>query len=146
MPRYFTLDEARQYLPAVDVAIREGIVARRNLELAEKDHDAQRERIMFSGGMTVDHEAAQHNREKRDSSAAKLKQLLRGFDQIGCVVKDLDIGLIDFPALYRGKEVYLCWRLGEPDIAFWHEVEEGFAGRRPIDADFLRECRGDSQL
>jgi hypothetical protein len=145
MPRYFTLDDARGYLPAVNLAVREGIVARRNLDLAEKDHDARRERIMFSGGMSVDQEAAQQTREKRDSSSAKLKQLLRAFDEIGCVVKDLDVGLIDFPALYRGKEVYLCWRLGEADIAFWHGVEEGFAGRRPIDAEFLRECRGDSQ-
>jgi hypothetical protein len=70
--------------------------------------------------------------------------MFENFEEIGCVVKDLDIGLIDFPALYRGKEVYLCWRLGEPDIDFWHPTDEGFAGRRPIDGEFLRECGGDS--
>jgi len=144
MPRYFTLAEARQYLPAVSQAIREGIDARKTLQAAEHDRDVLREQIMFSGGMSVDQEAALRSRERRESSAAKLKQLLECFEEIGCVVKDLEIGLIDFPSLYRGKEVYLCWRLGEPDIAFWHRVEDGFAGRQSIDDAFGRECRGDT--
>jgi hypothetical protein len=142
MPRYFTLAEARQYLPELDTAIRGGIEAKRNLEAADEDHRARLQRIMFAGGMVVNQEAASHTREKRETNAAKLKQMLESFQEIGCVVKDLDIGLIDFPALYRGKEVYLCWRLGEPDIGYWHPVDEGFAGRRPIDRDFLRECGG----
>ena len=143
MPRYFTLAEARQCLPAVGSAIREGIAARKTLESAEEDHRARRERIMFSGGMSVDAEAAFDTRKKRESSAEKLQHMLRIFDEIGCVVKDLEIGLIDFPTLYRGREVYLCWKLDEPDIGFWHAVEDGFAGRKPIDRDFLRECGGD---
>jgi hypothetical protein len=142
MPRYFTLAEAREYLPGLDLAIRGGIEAKKNLEAAEEDHRARLQRIMFAGGMLVNQEAASDTRQKRDSNAAKLKQMLESFQEIGCIVKDLEIGLIDFPALYRGKEVYLCWRLGEPDIAYWHPVEEGFAGRRPIDRDFLRECGG----
>ena len=101
------------------------------------------EKIMASGGMAVDREAAYLTREKRDSNSAKLKQMLENFQEIGCVVKDLDIGLVDFPALYHGKEVYLCWRLGETDIGFWHPVDDGFAGRRAIDREFLRECGGE---
>ena len=62
---------------------------------------------------------------------------------IGCVVKDLDIGLIDFPTEFRGEEVYLCWKLGEPRIEFWHGVEEGFRGRKAIDQDFRDHHRGD---
>jgi hypothetical protein len=58
-------------------------------------------------------------------------------------VKDLELGLLDFPTLYRGKEVCLCWRLGEPEIAFWHEVDEGYKGRKPIDQAFLENHRGD---
>ena len=57
--------------------------------------------------------------------------------EIGCLIKDLDIGLIDFPTTYRGEEVYLCWKLGEPGIEYWHGVDEGFRGRKPIDQDFL---------
>jgi hypothetical protein len=51
----------------------------------------------------------------------------------GCVLKDWRTGLVDFPGLYRGRRVWLCWRLGEPTVAFWHELHEGYAGRRPID-------------
>jgi hypothetical protein len=58
-------------------------------------------------------------------------------------VKDLDIGLVDFPTTFNGVEVYLCWKLGEPGIEFWHGVEEGFRGRKPIDREFLENHRGD---
>ena len=53
--------------------------------------------------------------------------------ETGCVVKDLDEGLVDFPSLIEGEEVYLCWKLGEEHIDFWHGVDEGFAGRKPLD-------------
>jgi hypothetical protein len=142
MPRYFTLAEARQHLPSVAGAIRDGMDAKKVMEAAEQDHRTLVERIMFSGGMAVNHEAAIQARARREACAAKLKQVLENFEEIGCVVKDLDIGLIDFPALYRGKEVYLCWRFGEADIGFWHPIDEGFAGRRAIDREFVRECGG----
>jgi hypothetical protein len=52
---------------------------------------------------------------------------------LGAQVKDADEGLVDFPALHGDEEVLLCWKLGEDEIAFWHDLEEGFAGRRPLD-------------
>jgi hypothetical protein len=64
--------------------------------------------------------------------------------EIGCLVKDLDIGLLDFPTLYRGREVYLCWRLGEQRIEHWHGVDEGFRGRKPVDDDFRENHRGEA--
>jgi hypothetical protein len=60
-------------------------------------------------------------------------------------VKDLDIGLIDFRCYYHGEEVYLCWKLGEPGIAWWHGLEEGYRGRRPIDEEFLKHHRGERE-
>ena len=139
MPRYFTLDEARRHLPAVESSIREGIEAKKKLTVAEGEHSAMMERIMLSGGMNVDQAVVSRTRDSRDASSATLKKTFETFEQLGILVKDLDIGLIDFPALYRGKEVYLCWRLGESDIGYWHPVDEGFAGRRAIDADFIRD-------
>ncbi len=139
MPRYFTLDEARQQRLVVGSAIREGIEAKKALAAAEREHRAMVERIMFAGGMNVDQSVATRGREQREASAAKLKRVFELFEELGILVKDLEIGLIDFPALYRGKEVYLCWRLGEADIGYWHPVDEGFAGRRTIDSDFLRD-------
>jgi hypothetical protein len=58
-------------------------------------------------------------------------------------VKDLDTGLVDFPTMYRGVEVCLCWKLGEGAIGYWHGVDEGFRGRKPIDQDFRDQHRGD---
>lgn len=55
---------------------------------------------------------------------------------LGVQVKDLEMGLVDFPTVYRGRDVLLCWKMGEPDIAWWHGAEEGFFGRKPIDEDF----------
>ena len=54
--------------------------------------------------------------------------------EIGCVLKDWAGGLVDFPALRQGKKVWLCWRLGEPAVAYWHELDAGFAGRKPLDS------------
>ena len=62
---------------------------------------------------------------------------------LGCLVKDLDIGLVDFPTLFRGQEVYLCWKVGEPSIEFWHGMNEGFGGRKAIDRDFCDHLEGD---
>jgi len=56
-------------------------------------------------------------------------------EQLGVLVKDLDSGLVDFPALRHGEEVLLCWQVGEDDVAYWHGVEEGFAGRKPLPFD-----------
>ena len=52
--------------------------------------------------------------------------------EVGALVKDLDQGLVDFPARREGEDVLLCWRLGEDEVAFWHGLEEGFSGRRPL--------------
>lgn len=66
--------------------------------------------------------------------------ILRGLNRellgIGCVLKDWRTGLVDFPAVYKGRRVWLCWRLGEPSVAHWHEISEGFAARRAIAAEF----------
>ena len=93
--------------------------------------------------MSVDRERAIESRAKRDAAAARLRDAVERVHEFGCLVKDLDIGLIDFPTLFRGEEVYLCWKLGEPGIAFWHGVDEGFPGRKAIDRDFLDHHEGD---
>lgn len=74
-----------------------------------------------------------------DEVAALVEQINALNDElagVGCVLKDLSRGLVDFPARYRGRKVWLCWRLGEPAVAHWHEWEAGAAGRRPIAPDF----------
>ena len=99
--------------------------------------------IRMSGGASVDREQVLKAKSRRDASASELKEAIEKVQEFGCLVKDLDIGLIDFPTLFRGEEVYLCWKLGEPGIQFWHGVEEGFAGRKKIEQDFLDNHKGD---
>ena len=73
------------------------------------------------------------DRNPTEPLAAEIRALIRSVAEMGVEVKSLDDGLIDFPAERRGREIYLCWKLGEGDgISWWHEVDTGFAGRRPI--------------
>src|SRR5258708_9520988 len=76
-------------------------------------------------------------RTRRDESGQRLKAALEGLQEIGCVVKDLDIGLVDFPTVFRGEEVYLCWKLGRTAIQCLHRLDEGFARPKPLLQGFL---------
>jgi hypothetical protein len=67
-----------------------------------------------------------------EAEAAEVVRCVEALQALGLVVKDLDEGLVDFPALRGDEEVLLCWRLGEDDVAFWHTPEDGFAGRKPL--------------
>ena len=143
MPRRFTLTEAQSLIPQVDTLLREAISLKSDYQEAEQAMQAISQRVTLMGGMIVDREQVIDARRRRDSTGARLKTAIEQVQEIGCVIKDLDIGLIDFPTLLRGVEVYLCWKLGEPQIAFWHGVDEGFRGRKAIDQDFLDHHRGD---
>src|SRR5579862_931550 len=144
MSRRFTLEAAESLLPTVEKALREAIAAKTAFDEAHAVLQSISQRVMMLGGVLVDREAIRQNKERRDESAGRLKAAVEEIQELGCVIKDLDIGLVDFPTLFRGEEVYLCWKLGEPGIAFWHGVSEGFAGRKPIDQDFLDHHRGDA--
>jgi hypothetical protein len=67
-----------------------------------------------------------------EEAASTLSDMARQITNLGCELKGIDEGLIDFRALREGREVYLCWRLGEERIAFWHDIEAGFGGRQPL--------------
>ena len=95
------------------------------------------------GGVQVDRGQVVEQKKSREEAALALKAAIERLQEFGCLVKDLDIGLIDFPTLFHGEEVYLCWKLGESGIRFWHGVDEGFRGRKPIDAAFLEQHRGE---
>lgn len=74
-------------------------------------------------------------RESSDNSetASRLeREAVEQLEQIGCVVRDLDLGLVDFPAIAAGTEIFLCWRMGEDAIGYWHGTTEGYAGRKPL--------------
>jgi hypothetical protein len=144
MPRYFTLSEAERLLPEVERALRDAVFHKGEYQKADDALGVNVERIRMAGGSRVDRGAHLAVRERRDTSAAALKDALERIQQTVAVVKGLDSGLIDFRCLYRGREVCLCWKLGEVGIRFWHGMEEGFRGRKPIDEEFVKHHQGDS--
>jgi hypothetical protein len=143
MPRFFTLQQAEKLLPEVAAAIREAIAAKEEYEEAETEWQNITRRVAVLGGVQVDRARWMERKKRREDAAQGVEQAVEKIHDFGCVVKDLDIGLIDFPTLFQGQEVYLCWKLGEPSIQFWHGVDEGFRGRKPIDAGFLAQHRGE---
>ena len=145
MARYFTLQQAEKLLPEVESALREAILLKEELQQAEQQLQAFTERVMMLGGMDLDRGAFLEQRAKREANALRLKELIEKIQEFGCLVKDLDTGLIDFPTMFHGKEVYLCWKLGEAGIAYWHQVEDGFRGRQLIDQNFIDNHGGEAQ-
>jgi len=143
MPRFFTLQQAQKALPEVESAIREAISLKAEYQRAEAEWQGFARRVALQGGVMADHSQLLEQKKHRESTALGLKQAIERIHESGCLVKDLDIGLIDFPTLLRGEEVYLCWRLGESGIRFWHGVSEGFRGRKEIDQEFLDHHQGE---
>ena len=138
MARYFTLEEAEQKLPEVEQALREALLHKAEYQKASDQLEKDLDRIRSAGGSRVNPGPLLALRSTRDTSAVALKAALERIEEAGAMVKDLDIGLIDFLAQYRGQDVCLCWKLGEDRIEFWHGLEEGFRGRKPIDDEFRK--------
>lgn len=143
VPRYFTLDQARQLLTSADRLLRQSIALKQEHERAREELDNINRKVAMMGGMFVDRQNYAGLQARADATALRLKEIFGEIEEVGFQVKDLDVGLIDFPTLYRGEEVCLCWKLGEADIEFWHGTTEGFRGRKPIDQEFLEQHRGD---
>jgi hypothetical protein len=143
LPRYFTLTESERLLPDVERSLKDALFHKSEYQKADGQLDGSVQHIRMSGGARVDRGAYLATRARRDSSAGALKEALEQIAQLGVLVKDLDIGLIDFLSLYHGREVCLCWKLGEDRIRFWHGTDEGFQGRKPIDDEFRSTHKGD---
>ena len=144
MPRYFTLVQAEELLPAVEKLIRRGVELKSEYQQAENSIQKATQRIVMLGGSIANRGGMADDRAHRDTAAGALNAVLSELQSMGVQVKDLDTGLLDFPTLFRGQEVLLCWRLGETGISFWHGLEEGFQGRKPLDDDFLANHQGDA--
>ena len=143
MPRRFSLTEAESLLPEIETILREAVSLKSQYQEAEQAIAAFAQRVAMQGGVVVDRGSVLRSRAQRDGLGVRLEEAMERLEQYGCVVKDLDIGLVDFPTLFHGREVYLCWRMGETGIRYWHGVDEGFAGRKQIDSEFLKNHEGD---
>ena len=145
MPRYFTLESARRILPEVRRLMAAAMQARAEMAEIRQRVEAFRERVGLLGGVSLGALNEGGWRSIAERAAGQMRRSLEAMEEIGAQVKDLGMGLVDFPTLYRGREVLLCWRMGEPDIAWWHGADEGFQGRKPVDEDFERHHGGAGQ-
>jgi hypothetical protein len=130
--RSFTPDEANNALEEVRGVAERLVAVRTRLRELER---AQGELVVAIGGNGGGYAASDLNaaRSELDGLADAATACVERLEEIGVQVKDLDLGLLDFPSEREGEPVLLCWHVGEDSVAFWHGLEEGYAGRKPID-------------
>ena len=122
--RHFTVEEANALLRRVEPVLGQ-LRNAKALLTDEEAHSALTEASATNGGGDEGRQVGE--------AFVEVRRLLSALHQAGIVVRDIDRGLIDFPSLRNGQEVYLCWELGEDEITHWHEIESGYGGRQPLD-------------
>ncbi|MGH9498052.1 MAG: DUF2203 domain-containing protein [Terriglobales bacterium] len=131
--RSFTLEEAQSLLPVLESLLRTAIDGKKLIEAVDAEFQELAHRVFLSGGLLVNIIQVARRKAEREKTIQRVKDTLAEIDSTGVQVKDLDIGLLDFPCQVEGRTVLLCWKLGEKGITHWHDTREGFAGRKPID-------------
>jgi hypothetical protein len=131
--KLFSLTEAERVRREIEPVLISAIVARRKLREIDEQLGEIAERIQRSGGLLVPYDKAARLRVEHNRVEDALREAVERIHSTGCIVKDLEAGLLDFPARIENEDVYYCWRLGEDRIRFYHRQDEGFAGRKPID-------------
>src|SRR2546423_1528679 len=131
--RTFSLDEAQTLLPILESLLRIAIDGKKLIEAVDAEFQELAHRVFLSGGLLVNVVEMARRKAEREKTIQRVKDAIAEIDATGVQVKDLDIGLLDFPCRVEGEIVLLCWKLGEAKIAFWHETNTGFSGRKPID-------------
>ena len=139
--RTFTLDEAQDLLPVLESLLRSSIESKKLVESVDKEFEALQQQIHLRGGMSLNVLHGASRKAQREKALQRLKDSMAEIDAIGVQVKDLDIGLLDFPCEVDGQVILLCWKLGEKSITHWHRVSEGFAGRKPVNERITKAKR-----
>jgi hypothetical protein len=125
--KQFTVEQANATLPLVRRIVQDVVTHYRawNEKLNEID-------LVAASGRAADNEIADQLAAEAQSIAREIESFRRELADLGIEMKDPGIGLIDFPSAAGSRPIYLCWRLGEPEVAFWHEIHAGYAGRQPL--------------
>jgi hypothetical protein len=122
--RHFTVDEANELLERLKPLLRE-LRDARDLLTDSEAHEVLSAASAGNGGGSQGKQVGE--------AFLEVRRLLTEVNEMGVVVRDVDRGLVDFPAQIDDREVYLCWELGEDEVAFWHDLETGYRGRQPIE-------------
>ena len=129
----FTLDEAQSLLPILESLLKQAIDGKKLIEEVDAELQATAHRVFLNGGMLLNIVHLARRKAEREKAIQRIKDAIAEIDATGVQVKDLDIGLLDFPCKVDGEIILLCWKLGESRITQWHGLTEGFAGRKPVD-------------
>lgn len=132
-PHLFTLEEATELMPIIEPLLREAQMKAAALQQLRQNVERTVQEKSQSNGHRLDQEKDLGEvREASEQLVQNIQRLVTDIQSFGCEVKDVLMGLLDFRAQRGDKVVYLCWRLGEPKIAYWHELDTGFGGRQPL--------------
>ena len=129
--QHFTLEEASQLLPWLRKVFDKMAPLRAQLRRYQEELKSLLRKSRGNGGSSTEQELVE-NQKASKRLTEQLEGMVAGITQKGIVVRDMDRGLVDFPALREGREVCLCWLLEEDEIRFWHDMDVGFAGRQPL--------------
>jgi hypothetical protein len=124
MTKYFTVAEANRLLPHLRVLVEQMFTLREKALTLHPEVLPILEKAASNGGS--------HQTSQLVETFRNFEKVVSELQQLGCELKGVEQGLIDFPAMREGRVVYLCWQYDEPEVAFWHEVDAGFAGRQPL--------------
>jgi hypothetical protein len=117
----YSIDEANGLLPHLSPTL---------VELREKFEDAAQIRVAVARAASTN--GWSHQREEWSRTLGRVAELLERLQEWKLILRDVSTGLVDFPSQRAGEDIYLCWRLGEVEVSYWHPVDEGFPGRRPL--------------
>jgi hypothetical protein len=131
--KYFNRQEAEKLLLTIEPWLKEARQQKQAVESLQTDIAKASAKVMMLGGSLPPLGELSRKKSEQEKTSQVLLETIKRIQETGCVVKDLDIGLIDFPSMRGGEEVYLCWKLGEERIGFWHGIDEGFTGRKPLE-------------
>ena len=132
--RHFTPKEANDELREIRPVVQELVAHRKEQQRLQAERSELAAKIAGNGG-GIDSQAIAELEQAEQRKRLEIARCVNSIHGLGAIVKDLDEGLVDFPALRHGEEILLCWRLGEDEVAHWHGLEEGFAGRRQLDPE-----------
>ena len=129
--RTFTLQEAQSLLPILESLLRTAIDGKKLIETVDNELQELAHRVFLSGGLLLNIVQVARRKAEREKTIQAVKDAVAEIDATGVQVKDLDIGLLDFPCGVEGRTVLLCWKLGEKGITHWHTPSEGFRPAKP---------------
>ena len=129
----FNRQEAEELLPRLSDLLKQAQDQKQGADRIDDEISSLASRILMAGGMTLPYRELADKKIRKDRMYKKFHEFIEQIEETGCIIKSLEQGLVDFPSVMSDEEVFLCWKLGEERILYWHGRSEGFTGRKPLD-------------